>query len=422
MSRWNDLTMAQKSELIGMAVRNGITGLEDIRNIYDDGGEIKKYYIDNVNPVYTDQSTGEVWQEGKPRGTIVLPEVEVKGQSLKAKEALQEDIRKNPWKAEKPLQSVYPEFEMLSALQGFGLGSRAFDKAATQAMETKIGNKLWNTIAYENPNSLLNRNIRTEIANIKPPFGYDIVDPRNYYPFLKGTAETLIGRQAKLRPLEEVVARDAIEHTDAFARNSNIAFRKYLGLPSDEPLMGLRSENLLSSYIPNGKGSYYVNFTPKEELDLLDNFITNKGKGLYDTALGSHGGMGAKIEGDYLKFKDVYDLQPFNSSRYMPKFMRDFEVSNLIPGAKPFTLEGSIDISDYYIPEVYKELLNRGIGGIGPKVTEATGAAYNSLSGAQKITLGAAAGFPFASYYGVKKLDEYNAKKATYRRKPENKD
>lgn len=30
MSRWDELTMAQKSELIGIAVRHGVTGLEEI--------------------------------------------------------------------------------------------------------------------------------------------------------------------------------------------------------------------------------------------------------------------------------------------------------------------------------------------------------------------------------------------------------
>lgn len=38
MSRWDNLTMPQKSELIGIAVRHGVTGLKEIRNIYEMGG------------------------------------------------------------------------------------------------------------------------------------------------------------------------------------------------------------------------------------------------------------------------------------------------------------------------------------------------------------------------------------------------
>lgn len=40
---WKDLTMAQKSELIGMAVKHGVTSLEEIRNIYDEGGSLNPY-------------------------------------------------------------------------------------------------------------------------------------------------------------------------------------------------------------------------------------------------------------------------------------------------------------------------------------------------------------------------------------------
>ena len=46
------------------------------------------YNTDNINPIYVDNDTGEVWQKGKPKGAIVLPDVEVKGTMLKVKESL----------------------------------------------------------------------------------------------------------------------------------------------------------------------------------------------------------------------------------------------------------------------------------------------------------------------------------------------
>ncbi len=46
------------------------------------------YNTDNVNPIYVDNNTGEVWQKDKPKGAIVLPDVEVKGTRLKVNEAL----------------------------------------------------------------------------------------------------------------------------------------------------------------------------------------------------------------------------------------------------------------------------------------------------------------------------------------------
>ena len=46
------------------------------------------YNTDNINPIYIDSSTGEVWQTGKPKGAVVLPEVTAKGTILKTKEAM----------------------------------------------------------------------------------------------------------------------------------------------------------------------------------------------------------------------------------------------------------------------------------------------------------------------------------------------
>ena len=67
-----------------------------------------KYYTDNINPIYVDNNTGEVWQNNKPKGSIILPDVEVKGNNLK----FREELKKLPH--EKGLKLVYPEFDILS--------------------------------------------------------------------------------------------------------------------------------------------------------------------------------------------------------------------------------------------------------------------------------------------------------------------
>ena len=67
-----------------------------------------KYYTDNINPIYVDNNTGEVWQNNKPKGSVILPDIEVKGRNLKFKERLE----KLPH--EKGLELVYPEFDLLS--------------------------------------------------------------------------------------------------------------------------------------------------------------------------------------------------------------------------------------------------------------------------------------------------------------------
>ena len=67
--------------------------LEDGYDMYNPAHFIEnnpsfKYYADNINPIYVDNNTGEVWQNNKPRGSVILPNVEVKGKNIKAIEDL----------------------------------------------------------------------------------------------------------------------------------------------------------------------------------------------------------------------------------------------------------------------------------------------------------------------------------------------
>lgn len=86
--------------------------LEDGYDMYNPAPFIEnnpsfKYYADNINPIYVDNNTGEVWQNNKPRGSVILPDVEVKGKNLKAIEAGRNI------KQEKGLELTYPELELL---------------------------------------------------------------------------------------------------------------------------------------------------------------------------------------------------------------------------------------------------------------------------------------------------------------------
>lgn len=122
-----------------------------------------KYYTDNINPIYVDNNTGEVWQNNKPRGSIVLPDVEVKGRILKAKEAL----RKIP--KEKGLENpmIDPFLLLLGAgkysgdiigdLVGEGLGY------AAKPLNKIITNKLADFGNYA----------RGHVYYNVPPVGYD---------------------------------------------------------------------------------------------------------------------------------------------------------------------------------------------------------------------------------------------------------
>ena len=85
--------------------------LEDGYDMYNPAPFIEnnpsfKYYADNINPIYVDNNTGEVWQNNKPKGSVVLPDIEVKGKNLKAIEAGR-NIRQ-----EKGLKLTYPELDL----------------------------------------------------------------------------------------------------------------------------------------------------------------------------------------------------------------------------------------------------------------------------------------------------------------------
>ena len=95
-----------------MATKNK-RSLEDGNDVYNPAPFVEhnptfKYYADNINPIYVDNNTGEVWQNNKPRGSVILPDVEVKGNKLKAQEEGLKNIIQ-----EKGLELTYPELELL---------------------------------------------------------------------------------------------------------------------------------------------------------------------------------------------------------------------------------------------------------------------------------------------------------------------
>ena len=75
---WNDLSMRQKSDLISLGVKNGITDLTTIKDIYnkyaEGGGLVREK---NNHPVAYDDEGNLVDQVTGEKGTMVLPEVTI---------------------------------------------------------------------------------------------------------------------------------------------------------------------------------------------------------------------------------------------------------------------------------------------------------------------------------------------------------
>lgn len=250
---------------------------------------------------------------------------------------------------------------------------------------------------YANPNSLLNKNIRTAIFNQKPPLGYDLRDPNNLIPFIKGVGYSLIGKPIrqnshlkstynniskfiKMAGLPYNISKpkagqsvidyiynlpEGLRDIGIMGSNRAIAFDKYLGLDSykDTPLLYKTdkfydSKIKHTSYIKGKNGEYNVkldketaypylkdirpNSKTNEAIDTDGNFIG------YDYIIHNHGGMnGRLVQGEFpqtynVVANDIFDIMPFhrlNTLKYydkIPKSIRNFEVSKIIPGAKPF--------------------------------------------------------------------------------------
>lgn len=256
--------------------------------------------------------------------------------------------------------------------------------------------------AYTNPNSLLNRNIRAEIYNRKFPFTYDIMDKANYTPFYHAAKATLKGKTIKPRSLAQrtyemlesalekdnktsllrtpfigesiadYIARpiraeypqsDASRYINDLAAMSNRAkaFSKYLGLDvnDSEPLFLFDKNKTISNYVKQPDGTYTVPGISKSGSQFVNDMMPiregpNKGEfirpdGTFvtrDNVIRNHGGVGGKVVrasdgGVELQMEDVFDLQPLQSIKWLPKSIRNIEVSRLVPGAKPFTVKFS---------------------------------------------------------------------------------
>jgi hypothetical protein len=70
------------------------------------------YETDGINPIYVDYATGEVWQKGKPRGSIMLPELVVGGPGYNYKNS---NIGKL-YSKDKPINQVYPEVQLIPGI------------------------------------------------------------------------------------------------------------------------------------------------------------------------------------------------------------------------------------------------------------------------------------------------------------------
>lgn len=207
---------------------------------------------------------------------------------------------------------------------------------------------------YINPNSLLNRNIRTALYNNKIPYGYNILDINIPKSFIEGSIEALAGREIKqlAKPkwfgksgnvLGNTTEASSKPLTQMQENHRAAAWARYLGL--NDNLQGV-------GYIPSRPGWVTKQHDPyfkKAYADAVNNQLKSSGKlkgsisdkSIYNTA----GGMGYEVNPatNIARVFDIWDLQPFKKLN-IPG-IKNFEVSQLVPGAKPFNFEMFVDLT-----------------------------------------------------------------------------
>lgn len=247
--------------------------------------------------------------------------------------------------------------------------------------------------AWNNPNSLLSRNIRTAFANDKVPYGYSLRDTQNFMPYIKGINATLRGKKI---PYNER-AYEKYGNDMFFNKEADITrhrqWSRYLGVGDDEVNSQIYVGGKPSKYVKNPDGTYDIPLSDDyNEMFLPNSFpkvlgstgVDKKGRYVtYDLATKGHGGMGGQLQYDkngnvVSVVEDVWDLHPTEAikgkirdiTKYLfPKmsydkvnaitnrigrFIPKIEASSLLPaGAKPFTLRHTIPISGKYIGADY---------------------------------------------------------------------
>ena len=218
------------------------------------------------------------------------------------------------------------------------------------------GNWLFN---YINPNSLLNQNIRTALYNNKIPYGYNLLDINIPKSYIEGSIEALRGNKIQqlakpnwfnksgniLGSTSEASARPL---TEMHQNHRAAAWARYLGL--DDTLQGVGYIPSRKNWVTKTRDPYFENAYREQIYEKLQKGHSSqptsllKGtisdKSVYNTA----GGMGYEINPStgVVRIFDVWDLQPFKNLNI--PILKNFEASQILPGAKPFNFETFVSI------------------------------------------------------------------------------
>lgn len=282
-----------------------------------------KYYADNINPIYVDNNTGEVWQNNKPRGSVILPDVEVKGKNLKAIEAGKNIIQ------EKGLENPMIDPFLLA----LGLGKYSGDI---------IGDIVGEGLGYAaSPLTKYAAKKVSDFGNYARGHVYYNVVPLGYEnPIQRGKAVVkgiLSGKKANIDDAPwikdidwEEMAKDYGIPTEYFKQARIDAWRMYNRLPQkyntfmpSNTTLGAYQPNLAAiinnpniyrqlwrNIVPNPRVSRYAS-NDWSGVDIVNGSGGNVGDVYIDTFFGDPLDVNKPFSG-IMRYQDVWDLHPFS--------------------------------------------------------------------------------------------------------------
>ena len=207
--------------------------------------------------------------------------------------------------------------------------------------------------SYLNKESLLNKNIRTALYNNKMPFGYNIFDiniPKSFAEGLiksMGNIEIPQMTEPKWFKYKKVANDFGIPEGQSLKdprtlNNRAAAWARYLGL--DDNLQGSGYIESRPGWVTKPHDPYFKKaYADEIKREMSKNGGKSKGvisdKSIYNTA----GNMGYEITNGVARVYDTWDLQPLK--KFNIPFIKNFEASQILPGAKPFNFEMFVDMN-----------------------------------------------------------------------------
>lgn len=170
----------------------------------------------------------------------------------------------------------------------------------------------------------------------------------------------------------KLIGSDDVTGLSKYEYVNPIVFEKASPRPNSKS--GTQAKRIAKALYDNSEGRLYnkrmLVSDYRDNFNIIDLNVPGSSAVGNDKLFGTMGGFQKYVspDGKHLMYRDIWDLQPFSrlTSSQLPRdivgnAIRRFEVSSLIPGARPFVAEGKLgDIKTKFLPaQPYKDIRTR---------------------------------------------------------------